>query len=177
MSVAVTPMLADLYTAVRAFLLTLLPPATPVIQGLINRTAEPASNGFVVMTAIAAQDLSTTRSTWDTANAAPLSLTHDKSVQVNMQLDFYGAASFDWANTFTTLFRNDVGCAALAPNCQPLYATEARQAALIDGEEQYLTRWIVEAQLQYNPTVSTVQDFADTLVVGLINVDEAYPIT
>jgi hypothetical protein len=49
------------------------------------------------------------------------------------------------------------------------------QAALVNGEEQYEERWIVGANLQYNPVVSTPQQFADTLEATLINVDEAFP--
>lgn len=173
----VTPVLDDLYTALRAFLLDMLPTGTEVVQGLDNRVPMPAGPGFVIMTAVTVQRLNTTIDTWDQTLTNPSQMDHESHVQVGIQLDFYGPNSFDWANMFNTVFRDDVGCQALAPSCQPLYSEEARQAPLIDGEEQYEARWLVQAQVQYNPVVSTAQTFADTLEVGLINVDERYPAT
>lgn len=178
MADVVTPVLDGLFTALGDFLAGMLPANTPITQGLGNRVPEPLpAAGFVVMTPTTVLRLSTTVDTWDQTLTDPITLDHTQSVQVGMQVDFYGALSFDWMSTFTTLFRNTVGCDALGPNCQPLYCDDGTQAPLIDGEEQYEQRWLVNAQLQYNPVVSTAQDFADTLEVGLINVEIAYPAT
>lgn len=174
----IAPVLDDLFTALGDFIQSMLPTNTPIVQGLDNRVPEPLpAAGFVVMTAVTTLRLATTVDSWDQTLTAPTTLEHHNSIQVGIQVDFYGPSSMDWANMFSTLFRNTVGCDALAPTCQPLYADDAVQAPLIDGEEQYEQRWLVNAQLEYDPTVSTAQDFADTLEVGLINVDVAYPAT
>jgi hypothetical protein len=58
---------------------------------------------------------------------------------------------------------------------QPLYASDARQLQFVTGEAQYMERWGFDAVLQMNPIVSVPQDFADSLTVGLIDVDVVYP--
>lgn len=43
------PTQTDIMTALRSFLVAILPPGTPVIQGQVNRVPEPAQADFVVM--------------------------------------------------------------------------------------------------------------------------------
>jgi hypothetical protein len=43
------------------------------------------------------------------------------------------------------------------------------------GEQQVDIRWIVDLELQVNQTVVVPQQFADTVEVGLINVEATYP--
>jgi hypothetical protein len=44
-----------------------------------------------------------------------------------------------------------------------------------NGEQQVEFRWVIEAVLQVNTTVTTPQDFAANASIGIINVDAAYP--
>lgn len=177
MPATISPPLTDLYTAVKAFLVDILPVDPDfVIQGLGNRTAMPAGP-CVVMTAILNGRLRTNQVTWDENDPAPTELTAEQGVQVTMQIDCYGSDSMDWAEIIATLWRDDYGCTALAPTCQPLFSDDPRQIPLIDSEMQYEARWLVSAQLQYNPVVSTPSQFADTLSVALVNVDEKFPPT
>lgn len=74
-----------------------------------------------------------------------------------------------------TLLRDETACVALAPTCQPLYSSDATLVPLDDDEQQYEQRWMIEAVLQYNPVTTTPMQFANTLEVTLINVDETYP--
>lgn len=177
MTDTVTPVQLDVYKVLQAFIMDVTGLAKPlVIQGLPNRAAMPAAQpGFVVMTLIHRARLRTNVDTWDESNPAPTTIEHEQGVQLRMQLDLYGSSSGEWADMLSTLLRDDVGCAALAPACQPLYSEDPRLAPLIDTEEQYEARWILEAVLQYNPVTSTPMQFADAASVGLINVDEAYP--
>lgn len=145
-----------------------------VVQGFPNRVPMPVGP-FVLMTNTNLKRLRTNVDTWDTADPAPITMQQEVGTQLEMQLDLYGPASGDWAVILTALLRDEAGCVALAPTVQPLYSDDPVRAPLTNAEEQYEDRWIVRAQLQYNPTVSTPQDFADTLAVDLINVDEAYP--
>lgn len=173
----VSPVLQDVFVLLQPFIadVTGLNPSL-VIQGLPNRTAMPAASpGFVVMTPIRQQRLRTNVDTWDEVNPAPTTISHEQGTELRIQLDCYGASSGDWAAMLSTLLRDDVGCAALAPACQPLYSEDARLAPLVDDEAQYEQRWIVEAVLQYNPATVTPLQFANAATVGLINVDEAYP--
>lgn len=176
MTNTVTPLVDDVYTTVRAFLLSIVPAGVEVLQGLQNRVTLPAPlPGFIIMQAINLVRLRTNEDTWDITDPAPTGLSISNALQVTLQLDCYGPDSGNWAAMINSLWRDSVGVDAMAPTCAPLYADNARLVPLVDGEEQYEERWSVTAELEYNPTTVTLQDFADSLEVGLINVDVTYP--
>jgi hypothetical protein len=168
--------LDDLYRPLKAFIVgvTGLDPSL-VIQGLPNRTAMPAAEpGFISMTAVLQSRLGTNLDTWDQTDPEADTATAELHAQVKVQLDCYGSISNSWATMLQTLLRDDVGCLALAPTCQPLYTGEPFLSPLEDSEEQYEQRWTLEAELQYDPVTSTAPQFADTLSATVINVEEAY---
>ena len=180
MALVVSISLQDVYAALRSLILTAVSPVgvtpVPVIQGLGNRVAmPPPSPGFVCMTATLITQHRTPQESWDMDNPNPTTIAIEQGQLVRIQLDCYGALSADWATILAAIFRTDYACQALAPLSAPLYVEPPMQAALVNGEEQYEERWIVGANLQYNPVVSTPQQFADTLEATLINVDEAFP--
>lgn len=179
----VSPTQLTLYGLVKALVVTVtgLAPAL-VIRGLPNRAAmPPASPGFVSMQLTRGKQLRTPEVTWDSLAVAPTELEIEQGTELRLQLDMYGAASGDWAVVMQTLLRDETGCVALAgpdyqnPILQPLYASDAHLAPLDDSEDQYESRWTIEAILQYNVTISVPMQFADTLELTVINVDEAYP--
>jgi len=174
-----TPSIVErqIYVAVKAFLVTVtgLDPAL-VIQGLPNRSSmPPASPGYVTMQLTLGTRLNYNIDTWDATDPAPTAITSETHWKERIQVDFYGAAAGDWSRVFAGLWKDETACLALEPVCDPLYAHDPLLAPLDDSEQQYESRWTVEAFLQYNPVVSVPMQFADTLEVTLINVDEAYP--
>lgn len=176
---APNPLQDSIYVAMSAFIQAQLGLAQAlVLQGLPNRSAmPPASPGFVAMQLTRTSRLRYNIDTWDTTNPAPEVISIEQGTKVWMQLDFYGASAGDWAVITSTLLRDEVGVLALLPNCVPLFTSEPMLAPLDDDEEQYEQRWVMEAYLQYNPVVTVPMDFADTLTVDVINVDEMYPPT
>lgn len=170
----VTPAQDLVYTDVKAFVVAQLglDPAQ-VVKGYGNRIAMP-KGPFVVLTIVNMTRLATNENTWDPTDVAPTATAHKQSVQVVMQVDVYGPAAGDQAAILSTLFRDEVACDAFL-NCQPLHADTPVRAPLDNGEDQYEDRWLVALNLQYNPVVSTPQQFADILTADLISVDEAYP--
>lgn len=178
----VAPTQDDVYVALKAFLATIVPTGVVIIQGLPNRASMPAADpGFVAMTATLLQRLRTNVDAYDDPAQPPGppfitgTVAAEMGAKLSVQLDFYGADSGDWAAMATTLLRSEYGVEQLAPDCAPLYAEDARMAPLVDAERQYEQRWIVGAVLQYNPVTSTPIQFAATLDVELVNVDERYP--
>lgn len=146
-----------------------------VLQGLPNRTAmPPASPGYVTMELQTFRRLRTNQTTWDLIDPAT-ALTIEQGTMLVMDLDFYGALAGDWAVIMCTLLRDEVGCVALAPACQPLYADDGFMIPLDDDELQYELRWHMEAVLQYNPVITAPMQFFETAEVELINVDATYP--
>jgi hypothetical protein len=102
--------------------------------------------------------------------------------ELTYQLDVHSndvSTAADMAQTITTAFRDSYAVdffTAQNPNVVPLYADEGRQIPFISGEEQYETRWIIEAHLQVNAALTNLpQQFAGALSVGLVDVNAAYP--
>lgn len=103
---------------------------------------------------------------------------------LDVQLDFHGAggssAPADAAQTVATLFRDlwAVGqfeTQSTGSTVTPLYTDDPKQIPFIDGQDQYEDRWVVEATLQVNETISVPQEYMDSAAIGLIEVDTTYP--
>lgn len=262
---SLAPTQTDIFTALRSFLLDILPSSVQVFQGQDNRVPEPILGDFVVMTPLRRERLETNIDEYlDTcfvgsvsglvltvtqmnipvpssglgqfplgigglgvseAGGAPVTigaqlfgvgvtdgtvitgqtsgatggvgtytLSASQSVgsrilasgiasitqntKVTIQLDVHGDSSANNAQTISTLFRDDFAFlffAALNPDIAPCYADDPRQAPFISAEQQYENRWVVEAILQVNETVSVPQMFAGALAATLIEVEAAYP--
>jgi hypothetical protein len=169
MSLTVSPTLDDVYAALVAFILGIIPlDAAHVIKGNQNRIPTP-TGPYAILNIISQKRLRTNVDTWDSSIPDPAGIVREQGIKLEMQIDLYGPTSGDWAATFSTMFRDDYGAQALAPNCQPLHADEPTRAPLITAESQYLDRWIVRAQIQYNPVVSTIDQFADTVEIDVID--------
>jgi hypothetical protein len=173
----VAPTLSNIYQDLRSFLLTVVGPDVPVIQGIDNRVPMP-ENPFVAMTAIGSYRIETNQDTYvDGFFASPQVAGTTQSLQATklaFQLDFYGPQSNAWATMVGTLFRDDVAC-EIFQIAQPLYADDPRMMPMITAEDQFLERWTVNAYVQYNPVVTTTLTFATSLNVTPINVSEEFP--
>jgi hypothetical protein len=166
-------------TALRAFLLAVLPSGIEVIQGQANRVAEPFGNDFVVMTPTQRVRLETNTVTYDdpypTTGGSRFDL---MPTQVTVQLDIHGPAGAENTQIIATLFRSEYAVDQFAGSgfdVTPLYVSDPHQMPFLNGENQYENRWVIDAVMQANPIVTTAQQFAGTLTTGIIDVDEAYP--
>lgn len=158
------------FTALRAFVLGLV--TCEVIRLPANRVAMPAGE-FITLSPLSNIPLATNVSVQTGQQK-----TSTQARQVTVQVDCYGSSAGDNAAKISMLFRDFYGCEALAainPGVQPLYATDAHQTPLIDGEAQYTERWTFECVMQVNPFVSTAQDAAIVLQADVRNVDRTYP--
>ena len=100
--------------------------------------------------------------------------------QVTVQIDVHGPSSADNAQVIATAFRDDYAVQYFVDSgfdMAPLYAGEPHQAPFLNDQQQVEFRWVIDAVLQVNPVVTVPQQFADQLVVGLIDVDVKYPPT
>lgn len=176
MALTISITLDQVYTKLGDFIATVVPVGVPVIQLPENRTAmPPAVPGFVGMTVRAQSRIMTNLDKWDHQALDPTAIEIEQAIRLTIQLDCYGAASAEWAAILSIVLRDEYSMSSLAPILAPLYTNDPRFAPLIDGEEQYERRWIVEAVMQYNPVVTTPMQFAGEAEATLINVDEAYP--
>lgn len=164
------------FTALRAFVLDVLPVTGPnVVKGQQNRTPMPTGPNFVILTPTGRAQLATTARTYvPTDDPAPAVGQRDtqRQTRLDVQIDVYGPAAAENVQIVSTLLRDMYGCDFLRPyQVQPLYCNDPRQLPLVTGEQQYLARWMLGATLQFNPTVSTSQQFADIVDVTLVEAD------
>lgn len=99
--------------------------------------------------------------------------------KVTIQLDVHGPLSSDNSQIISTLMRDEYATQKfldLGDDAAPLYADDPKQMPFINEGQQYENRWVVEAVLQANQVVTIPQQFADAVVVGLLDVDAVYPI-
>jgi hypothetical protein len=160
----------NVFTALVTFLQSFLPSGTEVVQGQDNLVAMP-KGGFVVMTNGAMDRLSFNVDNYNSALQQKYILT---PTRYEMQLDFYGPTSQQWAMETQALFRDQYATDIFPANIQPLYADNPVQIPLIDGEEQYEQRWKITASLQYNPTLTTSQQSMLAIDIGLAPIDQTF---
>lgn len=174
MSVTVSPAQSAIFVALRSFIMGLI--TCPVERGLQNGTAMP-DEPFILMTEVLQSRLSTNVASYND----PVVTDGNKSVmqptKYDIQIDCYGPLASDWAKILVTMFNDGYALDKMGPDVAPLYADDARQAVLVNGEENYEMRWIFTVCMQYNPVVTVTQQFAGALEANLINVDATYPPT
>ncbi len=154
----------QLMTDIRNGLIAILPdcPVEQIVRGQVNRVPMPLGDS-VVFTPFSLQRLRTNIETWDyNAPAARSQIDAEQGTKFALQIDLFGTRSADWAVTVAAALRSDFGCTVFEL-CQPLYADDGTQVPFVDDSAQFVERWAVTAQFQYNPVVSTPMQFADTL--------------
>ncbi len=158
---------SQIQTALRSFILTVLP-TWECIEGQDSRVSEPSTTDFVVMTIINRTRLETNGSFYTPPPGSQLvagSETITQAFQVTFQLDFHSANvgdSSDAAVLVSTLFRDDVAVQAFAASgypISPLYADDPKQIPFLNAEQQFETRWVLDAVLQVNAGVVWSQQF------------------
>lgn len=164
----------DVFRAMRAFLLEVLPDGTEIVQLQGNGVSMP-EGAFVGMNNGSNRRLSTNRRTYTAGSSNPGEKAVTTPSAYAMPLDFYGPDSGAWAAMVQSLFRDEFATSRFPADIQPLYADDPIQIPLITGEQTYEQRWRLEAVLQTNTVVTVDQDCATSLQVGLIEVDSTYP--
>jgi hypothetical protein len=161
MAVSVSITESMILEALRTFLLGLLPVGVEVVQGQLNRVAEPGSADYIVMTPTRRDRLDYNVDTWDRLAANPTQIDIKTSMSVTTQLDVHGPNSADNCQIIAQVFRDYYGVDHIDTGMiTPLYANDAVQSPFVNGEMQYENRWILPVVFQVNPVVSTPQDFA-----------------
>lgn len=174
MTITVTPTESQIFTALRTWLLTIVPAGVEVIGAFNNRVPEPAGE-YVMMSPATKERLSTDviEYTDSPELLPPVELkSFSQSAQINIQVDCYGTTSGDWTDAMTTLFRSEAGVEAFASSSlTPLWHDQPQHIALVDGEEQYEHRWMTVLHFQVTYTVNTSAQFMDEVTVKTVNVD------
>ncbi|CAB3854692.1 LIC_12616 family protein [Achromobacter anxifer] len=147
-----------------------------VVRGLPNQVPVPLRE-CIVITPMAALGLSVPVMAYADPSPAAGKRTMTQATQWSARVEGYGARALDLALTLSIALRSPYGCEFLGNlgRVQPLYAGELKQLPIESGESQSFERWSFDAVLQFNPSITVPQQFADQLHVGLIEVDTTYP--
>jgi len=130
-----------------------------LVRGQVNRVPLP-DDPCVVLTELLVVDLSMPSLTYRPDDGLA---TIAGPSRIDVQLDFYGVQSGDICKAVQAAFRTLWAYNQFVENIRPLYTSDAKQMPLVTGEQQYEARWTLTASMQYNPSVTVPQQFADEL--------------
>jgi hypothetical protein len=165
MSYAVSLTEDGIMTALRSFILAVLPAGVECVQGQDNFVQMPPGADFVIMTPAMRKQLSQTEHAYDIPG---MSEEISRSTGLHFQIDVYGPNASDNTQVITTLFRDDFGFQFFKPSgLAPLYCDDGQQMPFISGEKTYIQRWMMRGLLQTNLAVDVPVQFADTLITTL----------
>ena len=138
---------------------------TPIIRAQVNRVPPPLP-GFVELRDLMQKNLGMPI---QIQNPDPdiQQATISTFTQLDVQIDFYGPNAGDWARAVEAVFRSLYAPDQFPAGIAPLYCSDARQAPLVTGEEQYENRYILTASLEYNPDVIVPQQSATSLTTSI----------
>lgn len=152
----------ELYREIRLFLLGLFPDATlQIVQSTQNN--QPLPENAIVMQVLFDSNMDESVTTYNPPNEAMV----QNSVEVRVQLDFYGAMAESRSRIVANLWKNYYGTDNMTI-CKPLYVQSRQRHPYINDSNQYEDRFILDLGLQYNPTVTHAQDFAEDASVTII---------
>lgn len=172
MSVTLSLTDVQIFTALRSFLLAILPAGTEVVKGLDNRVSEPAGSNFVIMMPLLRERLGT-----NTVSYVPtVAFTRSDlaPTQVSIQLDVHGPLGADNAQTIITLFRSEWAVDQFATygyDITPLFTSDPRQLPFENAEQQIEVRYSIDVVLQANVITTVSQQFANAINIGLVDID------
>ena len=156
-------------TALRAFLMHVLPTGTQVVAGQQNHVPLPQGR-VVVITPLMQVAMDVPVTVYDRNKG---SAGKQQAKDWRVQLDIYGDNAADAAAMLQTVFRTDYAFDWMADGyaIRPLYAEDPRNMAFVNDAMNYEARWMLEVHLQANPITALPQQFAQSLHVGLVEVD------
>jgi hypothetical protein len=146
MSGAISLSETAIFAALRGFLLENLPPATPVIRAYPNRVPEPKAPNFVLMSQATDRRIST-------------------NVDAPLDCAFIGTIVGNVLTVVTPIF----GTVTIGAK---VFGSTVISGTAITGP-QYEFRWVLDAHLQLNPTVTLPQQFFDTVTLNMTPADLA----
>lgn len=161
----------DIYLDVRQFMLRLFPGSEKqIIQSSQNNM--PLPYGAIVMHVLFEKNLDESSTFYTTPSLSKSGAAHvQNSVEVRMQLSFYGDDAQVRSRTVCNLWKNHYGSDALS-QCQPLYVYSYQRLPYINDSNNYEDRFILDLALQYNPYVTHAQDFTQEARVTIKPIPE-----
>lgn len=133
-----------------------------IVRTQANRVPMP-KGPCVVLTELLQVDLETP---WITDDPLANQAAATGPKRIDIQIDFCGPSAGDWCAAVKGVYRTHYATSMFSDGVKPLYCSDGLQSPLVTGEQQWESRWTLTASLQYNPSVTVPQEYADALLVN-----------
>lgn len=162
------PSITDILSALRSFLLAVLPQGTPVLRGQQNRVVAPVGL-FGLITPLGCQPLAQPAQTY-TAESLRIATPQENSVQLSL----FGPGAADAVQAVSLQFRTEWACIFFknlenTARLAPLYASAPRQVPFVSGEQQFEEHWQITLHCQSTQVLVLPQATATAASIGLTN--------
>ena len=142
-------------------------PANNIVCGYNNHVQLPNSNDYIIFTV-----LNPTRYGTPRVETTYNGNTSYQTFRMSVQIDFYGDFAFDRANDIINISRTEFLCKFLEPyNIQPISCDDAQNLTGIAGEQEYVERWMVKLEIDYDDAVSDSQDWFNTAELNIFETE------
>ena len=142
-------------------------PANNIIAGYNNHNKLPSDNNYIIFTVLDPFRYGTPR-----VETTILGNTSYQTFRVPVQIDFYGDLSFDRANDIINISRTEFLCDFLKPyGIQPIACDDAQNLTGVSGEQEYVERWTIRLEIDYDDAVSDSQDWFNTAELNLFETE------
>lgn len=165
----------DIYKALKACILFFTDAtASTVLKSWPNKAPTPSGSDFIYM-AIMSQTRQSTNI--HEINGAGNQETIYQPVRIPIQIDCFGTKSLEWATILSIVLRDRAGIDFLESyGIVSLFSEDARNLTGIAlGDEQNVSRWMVEAEIQRIADVTLATETMTEANVDLIEVYSEYP--
>ena len=139
-------------------------PPNNIIAGYNNKVKLPSDNNYIVFTV-----LNPFRYGTPLVKTTRMGNTSYQTFRIPIQIDFYGDFAFDRANDIINISRTEFLCQFLNPyGIQPIACDDAQNLTGISGEQEYVERWMVKLEIDYDDAVSDSQDWFNTAELNIL---------
>ena len=141
--------------------------AKNVLCGYNNRVPLPADNDYIIFTVLNPFRYGTPR-VITTKNGN----TSYQCYRVMIQIDFYGDLAFDRACDIVNISRTGFLCDFLRKYyIQPIACDDAKNLTGLSGEKDYVERWTVDFEIDYQKAVNDSQDWFNTAELNIFETE------
>lgn len=151
----------QIFTALDTYLKVIIP-GVEIVQAQDNFVPMPIAPFILI------NNVSQRRLTWPVESYFdPVitvgNITYTIPTEYIIQLDFVGNNAASQASAVFATFTTNYVYQLFPSGIKPLYAQDARQMPLIDGETNYNQRWMLDVHIQYNPDLALPQEYFSNL--------------
>lgn len=137
-----------------------------IICGDNNRVPLPPDNDYIIFTVMNPFRYGTPQERMIRQTANNQTIIKWQSTQtyrLTVQIDFYGQFAFDRANDIINISRTEFLCQFLKQyGIQPIACDDAKHLTGVSGEKEWVERWSVDFELDYQDAVIDSQDWFNT---------------